>query len=125
MDLIPSDNRSIAVDGPDRDELLHGWDAKAAWERAGEIPPGFEVNPLWEKARKMVHDTPGLRGGVTLDWPNPTEGPCAACGTYAYTSYRGRPIHMSCAGELALFVDLVSKERQLTGERVHALPDQR
>jgi hypothetical protein len=91
------------------------WDPEEAWRRAGEIPEGFEVNPLWEQARQMVHSTPGLKGGVTLDWPNPAQGPCAACGSYAYTSYRGRPVHMSCAGELALFVDLVSKQRQLEG----------
>lgn len=102
------------------------WDPDE-WERAGYVPEGFQINPLWEQARRMVHSTPGLKGGVTLDWPHPTQGPCAACGTPAYTSYKGRPIHMSCAGELALFVDLVRKQRLASSglPQARALPLQR
>ncbi len=103
-------------------QMPHEWDPKEAWERAGQIPEGFQVNPLWEEARRLIHSTPGLAGSVDLDWPKVTEGHCVACGTWAYTSYRGQPVHMSCAGELALFVDLMSKRGRLTTEAPPALP---
>ncbi len=91
-----------------------GWDAVAAWERAGQVPEGFAVNPLWEEARRQVHSARGLRGGVVLDWPTISEGACVACGSWAYTSYRGRSVHMSCAAQLALFVELVGRRQRLS-----------
>lgn len=80
------------------------------------------MNPLWAEARRLVRSTPGLAGSVDLDWPKVTEGHCVACGTWAYTSYRGRPVHMQCAGELALFVDLLSKRQRLPSGEVPRLP---
>lgn len=98
------------------------WDPVEAWARAGEVPEGFEVNPLWEQARKAVHSGAALTAEVVLDWPTVREGPCAACGSWAYSSYRGRPVHMTCAAELALFVELVRNQRALPDSGRSALP---
>lgn len=104
------------------EQAPYEWDPREAWERAGRVPEGFQVNPLWEEARRLVHATPGLVGETVLDWPKVTEGHCVACGTWAYTSYRGSPVHMSCAAELALFVDLMSKRQRLASETIPRLP---
>lgn len=92
-------------------------DEQDAWEKAGQVPEGFQVNPLWERARREAMATPGLNASVALDWPTRLEGPCVACGTPAFTSYHGRPIHMTCAGQLALYVEMRRQQ-----ERQRSLP---
>lgn len=71
------------------------------------------MNPEFERARKAARATPGLRGEVILDFPGKPEGPCVACGSWAYTSYQGRPIHMTCAGDLALVLEMTKRHQRL------------